>query len=92
MEFYERVDQVAELVRHRRRVTYRSLREQFDLDNAALEAITEELFFAHPEIRDEDSRGLIWRNEAGPSTSTPSGPMSPSHAATDPEREPLSYD
>ncbi|ETX01353.1 hypothetical protein [Candidatus Entotheonella palauensis] len=75
MEFYQRVDQVAELLRERQRVTYRSLKEQFDLDDAALEALKEELFFSRPEIKDEVGRGLVWTDEANPLASVPSAPV-----------------
>jgi hypothetical protein len=36
MDFYELVDQVVILLRQRTRLTYRSLRRQFDLDDGTL--------------------------------------------------------
>jgi len=39
MDFYEVVDQVANLLRQRGRLTYRSLKLQFKLDDETLEAV-----------------------------------------------------
>src|SRR5262245_32224631 len=79
MDFYEMLDQVVELLRSRQRVTYRTLKRQFDLDDMALEDLKEELLFTHPEIVDEDGRGLVWAVEA-PSAPQPLASM-PRHLA-----------
>ena len=72
------LDQVVDLVRQRKRITYRLLQRRFALDEATLEDLKAELFFAHPQIADEDGRGLIWTGEAG----VPPAPApTPSHAA-----------
>ena len=60
MDFYEVLDQVVDLLRSRQRVTYRTLKRQVDLDDTALEDLKEESCFAHPQIADEDGRGLVW--------------------------------
>jgi class 3 adenylate cyclase/predicted ATPase len=72
MGFYDVLDQVLELLCQRGRVTYRALKREFHLDDEALEALKEELFFAHPVV-DQDGRGLVWTGEPGrpESTSTP---------------------
>jgi hypothetical protein len=57
MDFYALPDQVVDPLRSRQRVTYRTLKRQFDLDDAALEDLKEELLFAHPQIADEEGRG-----------------------------------
>src|SRR5712664_3645442 len=57
------LDQVVELLRSRQRVTYRTLKRQFDLDDMALADLKEELLFTHPQIVDEDGRGLVWAVE-----------------------------
>ena len=75
MDLYEALDQVVELLRSRKRVTYLMLGRQFNLDEAALQALTEELLFAYPQIRDEQGRGLVWTDEANPSTSPSATPM-----------------
>lgn len=63
MNFYEIVDKVANLLQQRGRLTYRSLRRQFDLDDEALEDLKDELLFSHPVV-DEASRGLVWTGDA----------------------------
>ena len=80
------LDQVVDLLQSRQRITYRTLKRQFDLDDAALEDLKEDLFFAHPHIVDEDGRGLVWRREPEP-TVTPPAPA-PSVTALDPHPEP----
>ena len=79
MDFYATLDQVVELLRSRQRVTYRTLKRQFGLDDAALEDLKEELFFTHPQITDEDGRGLVWTREPGPApvttTAAPAAPV-----------------
>jgi hypothetical protein len=43
-------------------VTYRLLKRQFDLDEAALEDLKEEIFYGHPQVVDDD-RGLVWNGD-----------------------------
>ncbi len=43
MTFYELLDAVADLLRHRGRVSYRALKRQFDLDDTLLEDLRVEL-------------------------------------------------
>jgi hypothetical protein len=45
MDFYAVLDQVVDLLRSRQRATYRTLKRQFNLDDAALEDLKEELLF-----------------------------------------------
>lgn len=63
MDLYEISDQVVELLRQRGRLAYRALKLQFQLGEEQLEALKEELLFAHPEIADEAGRGLGWIGE-----------------------------
>src|SRR2546428_4586826 len=91
MDFYAVLDQVVDLLRSRQRATYRTLKRQFNLDDAALEDLKEELLFTHPQIVDEEGRGLVWAGDSGSASAAPD-PRSPStvseaHLA----REPLSY-
>src|SRR6266705_1435477 len=81
------LDQVVDLLRSRQRVTYRTLKRQFDLDDAALADLKEDLLFAHPHIADEDGRGLVWRREPEPPVSAPSATAS----SPRPEPAPLAY-
>ena len=46
MDFYQVVDQVVEMLRHRGRVSYRALQRQFGLDDAYLEDLKAELIVA----------------------------------------------
>ena len=78
MDFVAVVDQVIVLLRQRGRITYRTLQRQFQLDDDALHDLTEELLYAHPEVRDDAGRGLVWTGD----TETPVSPASssPLHA------------
>src|SRR5262249_3192255 len=65
MEFYEVLDQVVALLQQRGRVTYRTLKREFELDEEGLDDLKEELLYAHPEIMDDEGRGLIWKEDSG---------------------------
>ena len=91
MDFYAVLDQVVDLLRSRQRATYRTLKRQFNLDDAALEDLKEELLFTYPQIVDEDGRGLVWTCDTV-SASAPPAPAPPSTVAeTRQAGEPLSY-
>ena len=78
MDFVAVVDQVIVLLRQRGRMTYRTLQRQFQLDDDALHDLTDEILYAHPEVRDDAGRGLVWTGD----TETPVSPASssPLHA------------
>jgi class 3 adenylate cyclase/energy-coupling factor transporter ATP-binding protein EcfA2 len=59
MDFYEMVDQVVKLLQQRGRLTYRSLKVQFKLDDATCEALKDELLFSYPVV-DHEGRGVVW--------------------------------
>ena len=59
-DFYAVLDQVLALLHSRGRVTYKALRLQFNLDDAHLAVLKEELLYAHPQVVDDAGRGLIW--------------------------------
>jgi len=85
MTFEEILDQAIAMLQRRGRMTYRTLQRQFALDEEALTDLKDELLYAHPEIRDDAGRGLIWNgtpSSAPPATSPPASPQ---------ERTPLSY-
>jgi class 3 adenylate cyclase/tetratricopeptide (TPR) repeat protein len=86
MDFYALLDQVVDLLRSRQRVTYRTLKRQFDLDDAALEDLKEELLFAHPQIADEEGRGLVWTPDPAPAPASPA--PAPSALAVETCQEP----
>jgi class 3 adenylate cyclase len=85
MDFYALLDQVVELLRNRQRVTYRALKLQFNLSDEALEALKDELLYAHPQVRDEAGRGLVWTGDPGTAPNAATVPTAP------PERAPLAY-
>jgi predicted ATPase/class 3 adenylate cyclase len=60
MTFEEILDQAMALLQRRGRVTYRALKLQFMLDDERLEALKDELLYAHPQVVDDEGRGLIW--------------------------------
>src|SRR5437870_10892057 len=68
MTFEEILDQAMAMLQRRRRVTYRTLRLQFQLDEEQLEALKEALIEAERLAVDEAGRVLVW---AGPSASPP---------------------
>src|SRR5262249_17856243 len=65
MTFEEILDQAIAMLQRRGRVTYRTLRLQFQLDEEQLEALKDELLFAHPQVHDETERGLVWSDDPG---------------------------
>jgi class 3 adenylate cyclase/tetratricopeptide (TPR) repeat protein len=85
VDFVAVVDQVIALLRQRGRVAYRTLKVQFHLDDAALEALKDELLYAQQVARDEDERILVWTGDAG---RAPAGLSAP--AAT-PAQVPLTH-
>jgi hypothetical protein len=74
MDFVAVVDQAIALLRQRGRLTYRTLQLQFQLDEAHLEALKEELIEGQRLAADEAGRVLVWMGD----TETPVSPASPS--------------
>ena len=60
MDVYTVVDRVKDLVEMRRRVSYRAIQVQFELTAEQLDAVREELLYAHPDEVGEDGQGLVW--------------------------------
>jgi hypothetical protein len=54
------------MLQRRGRVTYRALKLQLRLDDDHLEALTDELLYAHPHVVEDDGRGLIWTGATRP--------------------------
>ena len=73
MTFEEILDQAMAMLRRRGRVTYRTLRLQFQLDEEQLEALKEALIDAEQLAVDEEGRVLVW---AGPPASPPAASAS----------------
>ena len=85
MTFEEMLDQALAMLQRRGRVTYRALKLQFSLDDDHLEALKDEILYAHPHVVDDDGRGLVWTGEARPTVDARISP------AIDQARAPLSY-
>ena len=85
MTFEEILDAVIAMLQRRGRVTYSTLKRQFQLDEDALSDLKEELLFAHPQVRDEAGRGLVWIGDTG------SAPLVDSPLASPQNRAPLAY-
>ena len=64
MSFDEVLDQIRELLQQRGRVTYRSLKRRFDLDDEYLEDLKGELIRAEGVAVDEDGEVLVWTGGA----------------------------
>jgi TOMM system kinase/cyclase fusion protein len=60
MTFEELLDQAIDLLQRRGRVTYRTLKRQFQLDDDVLEDLQEELIYGQRLAVDEDGRVLVW--------------------------------
>ena len=73
MDFVAVVDQAIALLRQRGRLTYRTLQLQFQLDDAHLEALKDELIEGQRLAADEAGRVLVWTGD----TATPASPASP---------------
>ena len=74
VDFVAVVDQVITLLRQRGRLTYRTLKRQFELDDAALEDLKEELIYGQRLAVDEDERVLVWMGDTAATTPPASGP------------------
>jgi len=85
MTFEEILDQAMAMLQRRGRLTYRTLKLQFHLDDEHLEALKDELIYGQRLAVDEDDRVLVWTGDPGtapPATTAPTGT---------PARTPLSY-
>jgi hypothetical protein len=74
VDFVAVVDQVIALLRQRGRVTYSTLKRQFQLDEAALEDVKNELIEGQRLAVDERGNVLVWTGDARmapPMVSTP---------------------
>jgi len=90
MKFSEVIEQASTLLQQKGRLTYRSLKREFDLDDEALEDLKFELIEGQRLAVDEDGKVLVWMG-ATPVLSTesrvPSSPQSP----TSKPQPPITY-
>jgi class 3 adenylate cyclase/tetratricopeptide (TPR) repeat protein len=83
MTFEEILDQAIAMLQRRGRLTYRTLQLQFQLDEAHLEALKDELIYGQRLAVDEEGRVLVW---TGAAASSPTLVVPPP-----PERPPQAY-
>src|SRR5262249_7043896 len=66
MNFEEILDHAIAMLQRRGRVTYRTLKRQFQLADDALEDLKGELIYGQRLAADEDGRVLVWMGEEKP--------------------------
>ena len=74
MTFEEALAQVWELLEHKGRVSYRTLKLQFNLDDDYLEGLKDELIEAEHVAADEGGKVLVWVGAAPVPSSQPLTP------------------
>jgi len=87
VDFVAVVDQAIALLRQRGRLTYRTLQRQFQLDDAALEDLKDELIYGQRLAVDEEGRVLVWSGEtktSAPAAAAPAGTPAPAPLAYTP--------
>ncbi|MFL5513104.1 MAG: AAA family ATPase, partial [Gemmatimonadales bacterium] len=65
MTFEEILDQAIAMLQRRGRLTYGALQRQFQLDDAALATLKDELLYSQPHVVDDAGRGLVWTGATG---------------------------
>src|SRR6266436_4050944 len=83
MEFAEVMAQVIDLLAREKRLSYRALKLRFNLDDAYLEGLKEEMLDAKRLAVDEEGRVLVWTGDAGALQQlTPPAPQTVHHPHT----------
>jgi class 3 adenylate cyclase len=75
MTFEALLDRAIALLQRRGRVTYRTLKRQFQLDDDVLEDLKEELIYGQRLAVDEDGRVLVWTGGASTSPESIAAPL-----------------
>jgi class 3 adenylate cyclase/tetratricopeptide (TPR) repeat protein len=89
MTFEEILDQAIALLQRRGRLTYRALKRQFDLDDAFLDDLKEELIYGQQLAADEEGKVLVWTG--GTDRIAGQGPPAADSPGIAPQPVPLSY-
>ena len=90
-DFYDLLERVLVLLQQHKRVTYRALQRQFDLDAASLEDLKAEIIEARQLAVDEGGRVLVWTGGVD-TPSTPTVPAAPLARHVTPEGRPSHED
>src|SRR5499427_6308279 len=85
MTFEDVLDQAIAMLQRRGRLTYGTLKRQFQLDDAALDDLKDELMYGQRVAVDEDGRVLVWTGAAVSVLPPPAPPVSRQ------DRLPLAY-
>src|SRR5262249_59839619 len=85
MTFEEILDQAIAMLQRRGRLTYGTLKRQFQLDDAAVEDLRDALIYGQRVAADEDGRVLVWTGDARTAPTVSSKPVEA------PVRAPLTY-
>ena len=81
MTFEHILDAAIELLQRRQRLTYGALKRQFQLDDAGLEDLKQELILGQRVARDEDGMVLVWQGAMAAATA----PLAPATASAEAE-------
>jgi class 3 adenylate cyclase/tetratricopeptide (TPR) repeat protein len=76
MTFEDILDQAIAMLERRGRLTYRTLQRQFQLDDATLEDLKDELIYGQRLAVDEEGRVLVWSGMTGSPAAAPVSPPS----------------
>ena len=60
MTFKEMLAQVVAWLQQDKRVSYRALKRQFALDDAALADLQDAILYTYPQVSHDAGRGLVW--------------------------------
>src|SRR5215813_7533882 len=82
MTFEEILDQAMAMLQRRGRLTYRTLQRQFQLDDAALDDLKDELIYGQRLAADEEGRVLVWTG--GTNIAPATAPRAPAPAVPPP--------
>jgi class 3 adenylate cyclase len=88
MTFQDVLAQAIDWLQRDKRITYRALQRQFDLDDAYLEDLKDELIEAKQLARDENGKVLVW---IGETASTPPSAAAPATSKTQIQPLPIAY-
>ena len=56
----EMLDQAMAMLQRRGRVTYQTLKLQFQLDEEHLETLKDAILYTSPQVHNDAGRGLVW--------------------------------
>src|SRR3954470_15938407 len=91
MTFEEILDQAIAMLQRRGRLTYGTLKRQFQLDDAALEDLKNELIEGQRLAVDEGGNVLVWSGAAAASALPARAPVAPALPGQDATTEPDAF-